>query len=82
MSDVDKLIHGVHRLVDAGNSVVVTEHNLDVMAEADWVIHMGPEAGSGGGKVVAAGPPSVIMKAAGSHTGAVLKEFLQDRRKG
>ena len=80
MADVEKLIHVLHRLVDAGNSVVVIEHNLDVMAEADWIIDMGPEAGAGGGKIVAAGPPSVILKAAGSHTGTVLKEFLQGRR--
>ncbi len=79
MADVEKLIHVLHRLVDAGNSVVVVEHNLDVMAEADWIIDMGPEAGNGGGKVVAAGPPSVILKASGSHTGTVLKEFLRDR---
>ncbi len=80
MADVEKLIHVLHRLVDVGNSVVVIEHNLDVMAEADWIIDMGPEAGAGGGKVVAAGPPAAIMaRAAQSHTGAVLKEFLQDR---
>ena len=78
MADVEKLIHVLHRLVDAGNSVVVIEHNLDVMAEADWIIDMGPEAGAAGGKVVAAGPPSTIMKAAGSHTGTVLKEFLKN----
>jgi excinuclease ABC subunit A len=80
MADVEKLIHVLHRLVDAGNSVVVIEHNLDVMAEADWIIDMGPEAGAGGGKIVAAGPPSAIMKAGGSHTGTVLKEFLRDRQ--
>jgi excinuclease ABC subunit A len=79
MGDVEKLIHVLHRLVDAGNSVVVIEHNLDVMAEADWLIDMGPEAGAGGGKVVATGPPAVIMKAAGSHTGTVLKDFLRGR---
>ncbi len=79
MADVEKLIHVLHRLVDAGNSVVVIEHNLDVMAEADWIIDMGPEAGAGGGKVVVAGPPSTIVKAGGSHTGAVLKEFLRER---
>jgi excinuclease ABC subunit A len=80
MADVEKLIHVLHRLVDAGNTVVVVEHNLDVMAEADWIIDMGPEAGNGGGKVVAAGPPAaVIAKAATSHTGAVLKEFLAER---
>ncbi len=81
MADVEKLIHVLHRLVDAGNTAVVVEHNLDVMAEADWIIDMGPEAGAGGGKVVAAGPPAaVIAKSAQSHTGAVLKEFLADRR--
>jgi excinuclease ABC subunit A len=80
MADVEKLIHVLHRLVDAGNSVVVVEHNLDVMAEADWIIDMGPEAGAEGGKIVVAGPPSaVVAKAAQSHTGKVLKEFLQAR---
>jgi excinuclease ABC subunit A len=69
----------LHRLVDAGNTVVVVEHNLDVMAEADWIIDMGPEAGTGGGKVVAAGPPADIVKTSGSHTGAVLGEFLRER---
>jgi excinuclease ABC subunit A len=80
MADVEKLIHVLHRLVDAGNTVVVIEHNLDVMAEADWIIDMGPEAGSGGGKVVVAGPPSAVVKVGASHTGVVLKEFLRDRR--
>jgi len=81
MADVEKLILVLHRLVDAGNTVVVIEHNLDVMAEADWIIDMGPEAGAGGGKVVAAGPPSTIMdRSAQSHTGRVLKEFLDERR--
>ena len=80
MADVEKLIHVLHRLVDAGNSVVVVEHNLDVMAEADWIIDMGPEAGNEGGKIVVAGPPSaVVAKAAQSHTGKVLKEFLAAR---
>jgi excinuclease ABC subunit A len=81
MADVEKLIHVLHRLVDAGNTVVVVEHNLDVMAEADWIIDMGPEAGAGGGKVVAAGPPAaVIAKAGVSHTGTVLEEFMAQRR--
>jgi len=80
MADVEKLIHVLHRLVDAGNTVVVVEHNLDVMAEADWIIDMGPEAGAGGGKVVAEGPPAaVIARASQSHTGAVLGEFLRER---
>ena len=80
MADVEKLVHVLHRLVDAGNTVVVVEHNLDVMAEADWIIDMGPEAGDGGGKVVACGPPAAIVaKSAQSHTGAVLGEFLRER---
>jgi excinuclease ABC subunit A len=79
MADVEKLIHVLHRLVDAGNTVVVVEHNLDVMAEADWIIDMGPEAGAAGGRIVAAGPPSAIVKAAGSHTGKELKQFLSGR---
>jgi excinuclease ABC subunit A len=79
MADVEKLILVLHRLVDAGNTVVVVEHNLDVMAEADWIIDMGPEAGAGGGKVVVAGPPSVVAKEPRSHTGVVLREFLAER---
>ena len=53
MADVEKLLHVLHRLVDAGNTVVVIEHNLDVMAEADWIVDLGPEGGSTGGRVVA-----------------------------
>jgi excinuclease ABC subunit A len=80
MADVEKLVHVLHRLVDAGNSVIVVEHNLDMMAEADWIIDMGPEAGIGGGKVVAAGTPSEIARQTKkSHTGAVMAEFLSDR---
>jgi len=76
MADVDKLLRVLHRLVDAGNSVVVIEHNLDVVAEADWVIDMGPEGGKGGGKVVAQGTPSTICKRKRSQTGIYLKELL------
>jgi len=80
MADVEKLIHVLHRLVAAGNSVVVIEHNLDVMAEADWIIDLGPEGGDGGGRIVAEGPPSeVVKKAARSHTARILGEFLQER---
>ncbi len=80
MADVEKLLLVLHRLVDAGNSVILVEHNLDVMAQADWIIDMGPEAGVGGGKVVAAGPPADIAKRARtSHTGKVLAEFLRER---
>ncbi len=77
MADVEKLIHVLHRLVEAGNTVVVIEHNLDVIAEADWIVDMGPEGGTGGGRLVAAGSPEHIMQRhAVSHTGAVLKEFM------
>ncbi|HXC39238.1 MAG TPA: excinuclease ABC subunit A, partial [Burkholderiales bacterium] len=79
MADVEKLIRVLHRLVDAGNSVVVVEHNLDVMADADWIIDMGPEGGDGGGRIVAAGSPDKVA-ATNSHTGQVLSQFLADRR--
>ncbi|MGH8255856.1 MAG: excinuclease ABC subunit UvrA, partial [Steroidobacteraceae bacterium] len=80
MADVEKLIAVLHRLVDAGHSIVVIEHNLDVIAEADWVIDLGPEAGDGGGRVVAAGPPAAIAaRSARSHTGAALARFLAER---
>ena len=82
MADVEKLIHVLHRLVDAGNSVVVIEHNLDVMAEADWIIDLGPEGGDGGGRIVAEGPPSAIAaRPADSHTARILGEFLHERRR-
>ena len=68
MADVEKLILVLHRLVDAGNTVVVVEHNLDVMAEADWIIDMGPEAGAGGGKVVVCGPPAAVDREGGTVT--------------
>ena len=80
MADVEKLIRVLHRLVDAGNTVVVIEHNLDVIAEADTVIDLGPEGGAGGGRIVAAGPPEEIAGARGSHTGEALARFLAGRR--
>ncbi|MGN6579466.1 MAG: excinuclease ABC subunit UvrA [Bordetella sp.] len=80
MADVEKLIHVLHRLVEAGNTVVVIEHNLDVIAEADWLIDMGPEGGDGGGRLVAQGAPESVMKARNSHTGQILREFLAGAR--
>ncbi|MGH9521673.1 MAG: hypothetical protein ACRD3E_03980, partial [Terriglobales bacterium] len=80
MADVEKLIAVLHRLVDAGHSVVLIEHNLDIMAEADWIIDMGPEAGDAGGRIVAAGPPAAIVaRGERSHTGAALARFLAER---
>ncbi|HEX5462933.1 MAG TPA: excinuclease ABC subunit UvrA [Steroidobacteraceae bacterium] len=80
MADVEKLIHVLHRLVAAGNTAVVVEHNLDIMAEADWVLDMGPEAGDGGGRVVAQGAPGeVARRKRDSHTGRALEAFLKDR---
>ena len=75
-----KLIRVLPRLVDAGNTVVVIEHNLDVIAEADTVIDLGPEGGAGGGRVVAMGAPEEIAGARGSHTGEALARFLDERR--
>ncbi|HXF67049.1 MAG TPA: excinuclease ABC subunit UvrA [Burkholderiales bacterium] len=95
MADVEKLLEVLHRLVDAGNTVVVIEHNLDVIAEADWIIDLGPEGGDAGGEIVAQGAPEDIIRpflpsatgtggreAAGtmrSHTARMLAEFLRER---
>jgi len=75
MADVEKLIKVLHRLVDGGHSVVVIEHDLDVIAEADWVIDLGPDGGNAGGQVVAAAPPEEVVKL-GTHTGVALKAVL------
>jgi excinuclease ABC subunit A len=75
--DISKLLGVLHTLVDKGNSVLVIEHNLDVIKTADWVIDMGPEGGSGGGKVVAQGTPENVAGTPGSYTGEFLAQILQ-----
>ncbi len=78
MADVEKLIRVLHRLVDAGNTVLVIEHNLDVIAEADWIVDLGPEGGSAGGKVVFQGTPESSGRS-NSHTARALRDFLTVR---
>jgi excinuclease ABC subunit A len=75
--DVSKLLGVLHSLVDKGNSVIVIEHNLDVIKTADWIIDMGPEGGSGGGTVVAAGTPEELVAVEASHTGVFLRHVLE-----
>jgi len=89
-ADIEKLLHVLERLVDAGNTVLVVEHNLEVISAADWVLDLGPEAGAGGGRIVAEGPPEDLVihaglarRAAGgdratlrSHTGEALEALL------
>jgi excinuclease ABC subunit A len=80
MADVEKLIRVLHRLVDAGNTVIVIEHNLDVIADADWIVDLGPEGGDAGGRIVAQGPvDTVIARPGGSHTATLLAQFLETR---
>ena len=74
--DIEQLLAVLHRLRDHGNTVVVIEHNLDVIKTADWVVDLGPEGGSGGGQIVAAGTPEDVAKVKGSHTGRFLKDIL------
>ncbi|MBN8633155.1 MAG: excinuclease ABC subunit UvrA [Rhodobacterales bacterium] len=78
--DVRKLLEVLHSLVEQGNTVVVIEHNLDVVKTADWVIDIGPEGGDGGGEIVAVGTPEDIVKVEASHTGHYLKDLLKPRR--
>ena len=70
------LLEVLHRLVDKGNSVVVIEHNLDVIKTADWIIDLGPEGGEGGGQIVAAGTPEEVANVPGSFTGQYLRRVL------
>ena len=78
-ADIEKLLEVLQRLVDTGNTVLVIEHNLDVIKQADWVIDLGPEGGDGGGEVVAVGTPEQIAAADGSYTGHFLRALLEAR---
>ena len=75
--DVRKLMEVIQELVDTGNTVVIIEHNLDVIKQADWILDLGPEGGDGGGKIVAAGTPEDVAATKGSHTGRFLKDVLK-----
>src|SRR5690606_26143154 len=79
-ADVEKLLEVLHELVDAGNTVVVIEHNLEVIKTADWIIDLGPEGGDGGGEIIAAGTPEDIAREKKSYTGAFLKPVLAKAR--
>jgi excinuclease ABC subunit A len=78
--DVEQLLHVLHRLRDEGNTVVVIEHNLEVIKTADWVIDLGPEGGEGGGEIVATGTPEDIAASEGSWTGKYLRPLLAPGR--
>lgn len=76
--DVRKLLEVLHRLADLGNSVVIIEHNLDVIRNADWIIDMGPEGGEDGGRIVAEGRPAQVAAVAASHTGQFLARYYAE----
>ena len=77
MADVDKLIHVLQKLADTGNSIIVIEHNLDVVKTCDYIIDLGPEGGDKGGKIIAAGTPKEVSKVEGSYTGMFLKKYFE-----
>ncbi len=80
LADIEKLLEVLHRLVESGNTVLVIEHNLDVIKQADWVVDLGPEGGDAGGEVIAAGPPEEIVLVPESHTGRFLRPLLEAPR--
>jgi excinuclease ABC subunit A len=75
-ADIQKLLDVLHRLTDAGNTVIVIEHNLDVIKTADWIVDLGPEGGEGGGKIVTQGTPEAVAQVAESYTGQFLQRVL------
>jgi excinuclease ABC subunit A len=76
-ADIAKLLEVLHKLVDAGNSIVVIEHNLDVIKTADWIVDLGPEGGDRGGEVIAAGTPEQVARSTRSYTGQYLKKMMK-----
>ena len=81
-ADIQKLLDVLHRLTDAGNTVIVIEHNLDVIKTADWIVDLGPEGGDGGGEIVAQGTPEALAQTTGSYTGQFLKRVLEQEPAG
>jgi excinuclease ABC subunit A len=75
-ADIEKLLEVLQRLVDSGNTVLVIEHNLDVIKQADWIVDLGPEGGEEGGEVIAAGTPEQVAEVEGSYTGQFLRALL------
>jgi excinuclease ABC subunit A len=74
--DIELLLTVLHRLRDHGNTIVVIEHNLDVIKTADWIVDLGPEGGDGGGRIIGVGTPEQVAETAGSHTGRYLAQVL------
>lgn len=77
--DIEQLLAVLHRLRDQGNTMVVIEHNLDVIKTADWIVDLGPEGGSGGGQIIAEGTPETVATVKASHTGHFLKDMLREK---
>ena len=80
-AEVRKLLQVLHRLLDAGHTVIVIEHNLDVILAADWIVDLGPDAGEAGGRVIASAPPEQVAKVQGSHTGRYIAQALAERKR-
>jgi excinuclease ABC subunit A len=76
--DIAQLLEVLYQLRDQGNTIVIIEHNLDVIKAADWIIDLGPEGGAGGGRIIASGPPEAVARVAESHTGAALRTVLPE----
>jgi excinuclease ABC subunit A len=81
-TDVKKLLLLLHKLVDQGNSVLLIEHNMDVLMSSDYLIDLGPEGGEGGGRVIAAGAPEEVAKCKKGYTGAYLKGYMKELKRG